>query len=615
MSDAQPRAVLPRPFCRALQTGGAGRSLLVISPGDLKASSAPAVASSDNRAVGGKAAAATNYLGLGQAAFTTVANTVNSQAGGQGAAPPVEAVKEFEDSLTPTQLTVVKALVSAKASSSSSSTSETTTSEGAKESLKDFESSHQMDTPVGQIGLDPAEWKSYTQTMQQQAASDTTTTTSGGKTMPKSVFEHFHNGLTAQQYAAQVAQEKQTEAAAAQAAAAQIAAQPAAAPSNSNSPSPSSSSSSETTTTSGGKENLWLFEAEHQVAQPGPDGGSYGADPAQWRAAIASEEAQWARMYDYDYKQAHQAQQNGQPPSSSTSSETTTTSANGQSLKVPISMYKKFHNGMDPQQVAQQQQQIQQADQQDAQQVEQELANPTSSSSETTTSSGQVESLKLFEANHMFWTPSGGGVGLNPQEWQEYLANEAATQQKEQDYAQKYQDYQKQQNTQQNGGKVTSASTTSSTESTTTGGNTIEVPDYVYSKFHNGNNAQQVQQQQQQLQSSEQQAVAQVVAEASQPPRPATTASTPSASPSPSTDTTTTGGAKEPLAVFEAEHQIWTPVGSFPLDPAQYQKYEDYQTAKAQKEQDYAQKVEVREQRSAASVQQLNAPSGSCGFL
>ena len=434
------------------------------------------MASSDNRAVGGKAAAATNYLGLGQAAFTTVANTVNSQAGGQGAAPPVEAVKEFEDSLTPTQLTVVKALVSAKASSSSSSTSETTTSEGAKESLKDFESSHQMDTPVGQIGLDPAEWKSYTQTMQQQAASDTTTTTSGGKTMPKSVFEHFHNGLTAQQYAAQVAQEKQTEAAAAQAAAAQIAAQPAAVPSNSNSPSPSSSSSSE-----------------------------------------------------------------------------------------------------------------------------------------TTTSSGQVESLKLFEANHMFWTPSGGGVGLNPQEWQEYLANEAATQQKEQDYAQKYQDYlqQKQQNTQQNGGKVTSASTTSSTESTTTGGNTIEVPDYVYSKFHNGNNAQQVQQQQQQLQSSEQQAVAQ----ASQPPRPATTASTPSASPSPSTDTTTTGGAKEPLAVFEAEHQIWTPVGSFPLDPAQYQKYEDYQTAKAQKEQDYAQKVEVREQRSAASVQQLNAPSGSCGFL
>ena len=48
----------------------------------------------------------------------------------------------------------------------------------------------------------------------------------------------------------------------------------------------------------------------------------------------------------------------------------------------------------------------------------------------------------------MFWTPSGG-AGLNPKEWQEYLANVAATQQKEQDYAQKYQDYlqQKQQNT------------------------------------------------------------------------------------------------------------------------------------------------------------------------
>ena len=322
---------------------------------------------------------------------------------------------------------------------------------GAKEPLKTYESDHQMATPVGAVGLDPQEFQAYQQKVQQHVSSDTTTTTSSGKTMPQSIFEKFHHGMTATEWAAEVAKQKQAETQAATVVAAQIAAQPAAAPKPAPSkkkspPSSSSESTSSTTTTSGQTEPLKLFEAQHQIPLGFVGGGSVGLDPEQWQNYQQYTSSEFNKMVDYAQQQVQQDKQQGLP--TTTSSETTTSTSSGKQVKVPIAIYEQFNNGMDPNQVAQQQAQLDNVVQQDVNQVQQELANPPTSSTssekytttETTTTSGQVEPLQLFEAEHMWWSPSGmGGVGLDPKEYQAYLASEASEEQKEQDYIQKYQ--------------------------------------------------------------------------------------------------------------------------------------------------------------------------------
>ena len=127
-----------------------------------------------------------SYGGLGKAGWQAVHNAL-------AAGPaPVPTVKAYEDSLTAEQLAVIKQLADATAAAAGpapatttgpsaaaqASTDSTTTTSGAKEPLATFENAHQMVTPVGQFGLDPAEWRAY-QAQAASVSSDSTTTTNG----------------------------------------------------------------------------------------------------------------------------------------------------------------------------------------------------------------------------------------------------------------------------------------------------------------------------------------------------------------------------------------------------------------------------------------------------